>query len=351
MKLALVTTGGTIVSTRAADTGLAAASLGGAALLAAIAPFGRVADVEIVDAIRVASPQIGLDDWRDLHRTLRAVLARDDIAGAVITHGTATMEETAWFLDLTLDSAKPVVMTGAQRNASEPDTDGPRNLFNALRICEACAADGAAGSGIGVVVALNDSVHAAREVTKGQTLNVETFHSGTWGALAQVRADRVVFHRRPLRRLHLPLHDAPLPPVAIVPMYVGAGRESIDAAVAGGAQGVVVEAIASGHVNAALQAGIFAALARGVPVVVATRIPSGGTRVGYSFPGSSFHLVEHGAVLSDDLSPWKARILLMLALQNGWTSQAALQGLYGAESVPAASSAQPSSPLSGTSPP
>ena len=344
MKLALITTGGTIVSTKAADTGLASARLGGSALLAGIAAFGRVADVEVIDALRVSSPQIGLSDWCALHKTVDAVLARDDIAGAVITHGTATMEETAWFLDLTLHTAKPVVMTGAQRNASEPDADGPRNLFNALRVCEAVAAS-ADGVGVGVVVALNDSVHAAREVTKSQTLNVETFNSGVWGSLGQVRADRVVFHRQRLRRLHLPLQDKALPPVAIVPMYVGAGRESIDAAVAGGAQGVVVEAIASGHVNATLQDGIFAALERGVPVVVATRIPSGGTRVGYDFPGSSFNLVGRGAVLSDDLSPWKARILLMLAVQNGWRSQHTLQGLFGAESVPATSFGEPSSVL------
>nr|WP_286197462.1 asparaginase [Variovorax boronicumulans] len=336
MTIALVTTGGTIVSQFAADTGLAAARLGGAELLGALGRFGPVGPVEVVDALKVSSPQIGLQDWCALQRTVAALLARPDIAGVVITHGTATMEETAWFLDLTLAADKPVVLTGAQRNASEPDSDGPRNLYNALGVCAAARPLGA-----GVMVALNDSVHAAREVAKTQTLNVETFQSGLWGALGQVRAGRVVFHRQPLRRLHVPLRDAPLPAVPIVPMYVGATRALVDAAVAGGAQGLVVEAIASGHVNQSLQDGILDALAAGVPVVVATRIPHGGTRVGYSFPGASHHLVAGGAVLSEDLSPWKARILLMLALQQGWRTPAALQGLFADDRVPAVESGPP----------
>lgn len=329
MSIALVTTGGTIVSQAAQGTGLAAPAFGGAALLDAVSCFGTVGTVEVIDALRVSSPLIGLDDWRSLHATVQRVIDREDIDGIVITHGTATLEETAWFLDLTLATTKPVVITGAQRNASEPDTDGPRNLYNAIRFCEA-----AAGSLEGVMVALNDSIHAAREVAKTQTLNVETFASGTWGALGHIRAGRVVLHRKPLRRLHVPLRAAPLPRVAIVPMYVGATGELVDAAVKAGMDGIVVEATASGHVNAAMYESLVQALAADIPVVVSTRIPSGGTRIGYSFPGSSHSLVERGAVLSDDLSPWKARILLMLALQQGWRSREALHALYADERVP-----------------
>lgn len=329
MTLALITTGGTIVSRNAPGTGLAAPVLDGDALLQAIAHFGALGAVEVVDTIRVPSPLIGLDDWRQLQASVQRMLERPDIAGAVITHGTATMEETAWFLDLTLDSTKPVVMTGAQRNASEPDSDGPRNLYNALKICEA-----AAGVHGGVVVALNETVHAAREVTKSQTLNVETFNSGIWGSLAQVRGGRVIYHRTPVRRLHVPLRDQPLPDVVIVPMYVGASDGLVRAAVRAGAQGIVVEATASGHVNVAMHGALSEALADGVPVVLSTRIPSGGTRLGYSFTGSSHSLVEQGAVLSDDLSPWKARILLMLALQNGWKNPEALEGLFARDALP-----------------
>jgi len=330
MAIALITTGGTIVSQKAADSGLAAPTLGGEALLKAIEGFGKTGPIQVFDSFRVPSPLIGLEQWRALYDLSRATLQRSDIDGAVITHGTSTMEETAWFLDLTLATQKPVVLTGAQRNASEPDSDGPRNLFNALEICSNMASRDIGG----VVIALNDSIHAAREVTKSQTLNVETFQSGTWGSLGQCRAGRVIFHREPLRRLHVPLLDAPLPQVFIVPMYVGAGRELVDAAVSSGAQGIVVQAIASGHVNEAMHDGLVHALESGVSVVLSTRIPSGGTRVGYSFTGSSHTLVSRGAVLSDDLSPWKARILLMLALQNGWNQPETLHGLFAHEAIP-----------------
>ncbi|ALM83521.1 asparaginase [Bordetella sp. N] len=341
MAIALITTGGTIVSERAATSGLAAPTLGGEALLASIAAFGPAGErpqVQVFDSFRVPSPLIGLEEWRRLHALTQEVLERPDIEGAVVTHGTSTLEETAWFLDLTLDTVKPVVLTGAQRNASEPDSDGPRNLFNALTICAAMAARRIQG----VVVALNDSIHAAREVTKSQTLNVETFNSGVWGSLGHVRAGRVIFHREPLRRLHLALLPDELPSVFIVPMYVGAGGELIEAAVARGARGIVVQGIASGHVNAAMHDALVDALDAGVSVVLATRIPSGGTRVGYSFKGSSHTLVSKGAVLSDDLSPWKARILLMLALQNGLRCPQALGRLFADDEVPVSSVDAPS---------
>ena len=336
MAVALITTGGTIVSQHTGGSSLAEPTLNGQALLDAIGIFGRIGAVEVFDTIRVPSPQIGLEDWRTLQGLVQELLDRQDINGAVITHGTSTMEETAWFLDLTLFTDKPVVMTGAQRNASEPDSDGPRNLFNAIMICNEMALRKMGG----VVVALNDGIHAAREVAKSQTLNVETFNSGTWGALGHVRGGRVFFHRAPLRRLHVPLRAQSLPKVVIVPMYVGAQGDLVEAAVAGGAAGIVVQSVASGHVNASMHEALVEALARGVPVVLATRIPSGGTRVGYRFAGSSHSLVSEGAVLSDDLSPWKARILLMLAIQSGWP-RAALDGLFARDVIPAYSAELP----------
>ncbi|MBU4612776.1 asparaginase [Achromobacter sp. GG226] len=321
---ALMTTGGTIVSRIDPATGLANAVLSGDDLLAALAPYGDVGPVEIHDVVRVSSPQIGLDDWRALHDGLQAVLAREDVEGAVVTHGTATLEETAWFLDLTLATDKPVVVTGAQRNASEPDFDGPRNLFNALQICRTPAARGK-----GVMVALNGNVNAARQVTKSHTLDVETFQSGEWGYLASVVRNAVIFRRSPEPRLHVPLGEGAWPDVPIVPMYVGATGAAVRAAVAEGAQGLVIEAVASGHVNEALFEAVLQALEAGVPVVIATRIPRGHTRVGYGFAGSSALMTERGAVLAGDLSPWKARILLMLAIQGGQTDTAALRGLFG----------------------
>ena len=182
----------------------------------------------------VASPQIEPRHWVEIHAKLQALLDQDDIVGAVVTHGTATLEETAWFLDLTLVTGKPVVVTGAQRNASESDFDGPRNLREALRICQSPDA-----CGRGVLVALNSHINAAREVTKTHTLDVETFQSNEWGYLGAVLHDRIVFHRRPERRLHLPLASGPLPRVEIVSMYAGADGAMVDAAADSGARGLV----------------------------------------------------------------------------------------------------------------
>jgi L-asparaginase len=323
-RCALVTTGGTIVSRIDENTGLAMPVLSGSELLQTLQGLADVGDLEVIDYIRVASPQISPSHWVGLHARIQALVDREDIAGVVVTHGTSTLEETAWFLDLTLSTEKPVVLTGAQRNVSEAGFDGPRNLLAALRVCRADDA-----RGLGVLVVLNDHVNAAREVTKTHTIDVETFQSGEWGYLGSLVKDRVLFHRRPLRRLHLPLLSTELPAVEIVSMYAGATGAMARAAVDTGARGVVVQAVASGHVNEAMQEAIFEVLERGTPVVVSTRIPKGGTRLGYGFAGSSQQLTQAGAVLSGDLSAWKARIVLMLAIQAGRTKPEELRLMFG----------------------
>src|SRR3712207_3766772 len=140
--------------------------------------------------------------WAALTRAVQDALARPEVAGVVVSHGTDTLEETAWWLDLTVGSDKPVVLIGAQSNASEPDFDGPRNLLNAVRI-----ATDPASAGKGVVLAMNGQINAARDVAKTHTTNVETFQSGQWGLLGAVDPDRVVWARAPLRRQHLPIRS------------------------------------------------------------------------------------------------------------------------------------------------
>lgn len=318
-RCALITTGGTIVSRIDPATGLAMPVMSGGELLDTLRGFGDPGEVEVHDFCRIASPQLGPEHWVGLHALAQSLARRDDIDGIVVTHGTATLEDTAWFLDVTLATAKPVVVTGAQRNASAPDFDGPRNLLTALKICRTPAA-----RGLGVLVALNEHINAAREATKSHTVDVETFQSGEWGYLGSVVNEKVTFHRAPLRRLHIPLAADTLPAVEIVSMYPGASGALVRAAAECGARGIVVQAVASGHVNAAMEDAIRDVLARGVAVAVSTRIPRGGTRMGYGFPGSSQRLVEAGAVLAGDLSPWKARIVLMLALQGGPAAPAEL---------------------------
>ncbi len=322
-RIALLTTGGTIVSKVDTSTGLAMPVLSGEDLLLTLEGFVDTKSIEIHDIARVASPHIEPSHWMALHATIEMLIQRADIAGIIVSHGTSTLEETAWFLDLTVRTDKPIVVIGAQRNASAIDFDGPRNLFNALKICGTDAARGK-----GVLVALNDHINAAREATKTHTIDVETFQSGEWGYLGSIVDDRVIFHRTPMRRVHVPLVTKTLPTVEIVSMYAGATGGLVDAAISLGARGLIVQAVASGHVNQAMYEAILRALQQKVPVVIATRIPRGGTRAGYGFAGSSQLLVNAGAVLSNDLSAWKARILLMLALQGGAVSSDDLAALF-----------------------
>ena len=157
-------------------------ALSGEDLLATVPDIAKYARVEVVNVANVPSGYMEPVLWSSLTKQVRAALARSDVAGAVVSHGTDTLEETAYWLDLTVDSDKPVVLIGAQRNASESDFDGPRNLLNAVRI----AVD-AQSRGKGAVIALNDRINAAREVTKAHTSNVETFESGDAGFLGEVR--------------------------------------------------------------------------------------------------------------------------------------------------------------------
>jgi L-asparaginase len=285
-------------------------ALSGEELLAKTPELRQLADLEVEEFSRVASPHLGPGHWVELHRRVENALRREEVTGVVISHGTALMEETAWFLDLTISDQKPVVLVGAQRNASAPDFDGPSNLVDGVRVSISPAA-----RGNGVMVVLNHHINAAREATKTHTFDVETFKSGEWGYLGNVAPEGVVFHRAPRRRQHLPLLTRTLPVVEVVSMYAGATGALVLAA-SEYAKGIVVQAVGAGHVNQPMFDAITQAIGNGVKVVIATRIPSGGVRSSYGFVGSSARLKQAGAILGSDLSAIKARVLLMLALQT-----------------------------------
>ena len=228
----------------------------------------------------------------------------------IVSHGTDTLEETAWFLDLTVSSRKPVVLIGAQRNASDPDFDGPRNLLNAVKVCVSPQAQD-----LGAMVVLNNQINAARDVVKTQTANVEAFQSGTFGWLGEVWDDGVVISRLPARRQFLPITTS-LPRVDIVSMYGGADGAMIHAAVAAGAKGIVIQGLGLGNVNREVYDAVVEAISNGVCLVMSTRVQQGRARPLYGFTGGGKTLAEAGVIFADDLSPQKARILLMLALAS-----------------------------------
>jgi len=307
----LIATGGTIAMKIDPVKKAPVPAISGEDLVSTVPEIAKVARMEVLNLANVPSGYMGPELWVKLHKAVEESLARPEVAGVIVSHGTDTLEETAYFLDLTVASDKPIVLIGAQRNASEKDFDGPRNLLNAARICVSRDA-----LGKGSMIALNNQINAAREVTKTHTSDVETFKSGDYGFLGNADNDRVVFYRAPMRRQHIPLTQEKLPYVEIVTMYGGADGAMIRAAVAAGAKAIVVQALGWGNINIPMQEAVKEAIAKKVVVVISTRVPNGRVLPVYGYQGGGKVLKDLGAVMADNLSPQKARILTMLALQK-----------------------------------
>lgn len=307
----VLSTGGTIASTRSEEEGGYTSSLPGEQLLASVPGLERVARVEVRNVANVGSTNMTPALWLEVSRRANEALLRPEVAGVLVTHGTDTMEETAYFLDLTVTGEKPVILVGAMRAASEPDADGPRNLLDAARVA---VSDEARGKG--ALVVLNGEIHAAREVTKTHSLAVETFGTPEFGALGVVDADAVRFYRAPLRRQTLPVGpDMVLPTVDIVPNYVGSDGRLIRGLLAEGpVDGLVVDASGAGNIAGPLFEAVREARERGVAVVITSRTHSGRVLPLYAGSGGGTTLQDLGCIFADNLSAQKARVLLMVAL-------------------------------------
>ena len=307
----LIATGGTIAMKIDPATKAPVPAISGEDLVAIAPDIAELARIEVKNISRVASCEMSPERWVALQKEVEAALKREEVAGVIISHGTDTLEETAYFIDLAVKSDKPVVLIGAQRNASESDFDGPRNLRNAVRICVSPEAKNK-----GAMVVLNGRINAARDVTKTHTWDVETFKSGDIGELGVADIDRVLFYRAPLRRQHVPLTMNELPRIDIIYIYGGASGDLIKAAVERGAKGIVLAALGWGNISSAAYEVVKEVIKGGTPVVVSTRCWNGRVQPHYGYPGGGKTLQDAGAVFADDLSPQKARLLLMLAMQT-----------------------------------
>jgi L-asparaginase len=313
-KVAVIGTGGTICSIGKTpfdilDYGANNTMLHADELLQRFPEVLTLADVIPVRFRAVPSPNITFPDWRALLLLLdETVAATPDLKGIVILHGTASLEETAYFLSLTAKIDIPIVVVGSQRPASALSTDAGMNLANAIRTA-ACPE----AHGMGVMVLLNDEIQAARDVTKTSTFRLQTFRTADFGVLGHADGDKVVFYRKPLRRA------APdtefdvrgleaLPRVDIVYSYIGSDGTASRAFIAAGAEGIVSAGFAPGFAGAGEAAVLAEAIAsKGIVVVQSTRAGSGRTV-------RTTKLRELGFLAADNLTPQKARILLSLAL-------------------------------------
>lgn len=308
----VVATGGTIAMRHDPAAGGAVPAVTGKDLLAAVPELARVLPPErirVQDFANIPSERMRPDIWLKLARCLKGLA--ETAAGIVVLHGTDTMEETAFYLDVTLLGQTPVVLTGAQRAASDPDPDGPRNILDAARVALHPRARGR-----GVMIVMNGEIHAARRATKADTEDLDAFDSTAPPDLGRVRAGRVRFTGAAPPRVLVPFPTA-APRVDIIPMYAGADDAALKAALERGAAGLVVEAVGAGNVNQELYQGILEALARGIPVVISSRVLHGGVRPVYGYAGGGVTLMEAGAILAEDLSSPKARALLIAALGAG----------------------------------
>ena len=301
---------------------------------------GRVGVDDVIDAIRRQHPQafgaLGIDvsvvevlreggetftpvEWVTIARSVQQCVDDREVDGVVVTHGTFTAEETAYFLHLTVNTDKPVVVACSQRKHGTLGNDGGRNLLDALRVAGAPTARGR-----GVLVVLNEEIHSAREVTKTNQ-RPGGFRSGSYGILGSVEADQVTFYRTPERRHTstselLVSMDGTLPRVDIVATYAGADGVAVDALVAAGTEGLVVHGFSfSGKPHHLQRPSLERAVQAGVPVVLTNRGGDGRIPVESS----------HGFVRGDNLTAQKARVLLTLAL-TATTDQAKLQRLFDA---------------------
>src|SRR5437868_6311023 len=311
-RIAVIGTGGTISSLGAGSLDVLdypefGQKLTSEALLDRFPETRQVAEPVPITFRQVGSTAIGPKDWLELRALIHRTAGEDPgLAGFVIPHGTATLEETAFFLNLTLGIRQPVVLVGAQRPASALGTDAGMNLDNALRVAGSPDAQGK-----GVLVVLNDEIHAARDVVKTSTYRVQAFRSVDFGALGHVDGDGVHFYRAP-SRAHMP--DTPfasldltaLPRADIVYSYAGADGALVEAAVAAGARGLVSAGFAPGSPTPEQRAAFERAAKSGVVVVQCSRASG---RV-----APRRRLRESGVVAGEDFTPQKARILLMLAL-------------------------------------
>lgn len=310
-RIVIVATGGTIAGSAASATeaGYQSGAVGVDILIQAVPQLKEIADVKGEQVASIGSQDMNDEVWVKLATRVNEILASPDVDGVAITHGTDTLEETSYFLNLVIKSDKPVVMTGSMRPSTAMSADGPLNIYNAVAI----AADPGA-RGRGVLVAIDDDIHSAHDVIKRHTTDVATFSSGEAGLVGAVLFGSVVWYRMPAqvntKNSELALVPGkPLPRVDIIYAHASMSPDLIDAAIANRAKGIVIAGVGDGNMTAPAMDAVKRAIAKGVVVVRSSRTNGGIIRRNIEVNDDQI-----GTVASMELNPAKARPLLQLAL-------------------------------------
>lgn len=304
----VIFTGGTFSMKIDEETGGAVPHFSGNDLIELMPDVKELANISIYDFGKYPGPHMTPELMLTLSNKIKEFLASNNYDGIVITHGTDTLEETAYLLDLTIKTSIPIILTGSMKNSSDPDWDGPKNLKDSIYICL-----NPNSNDIGVLVSLNGEINAASEVTKTHTDDIETFHSLDFGALGFVQNNRVIFNRLP-RKLEILETEKIEINVDLLKCYAGMDDKFFRFSADSGTKGIVVEALGVGNVPPQAFEGIKYAVEKGIPVVLVSRCPAGETLDIYGYPGAGKWLHQMGVIFADYLNGQKARIKLMLAL-------------------------------------
>ncbi|MEK3953298.1 L-asparaginase [Psychrobacillus psychrotolerans] len=305
----LIHTGGTISMQVHAETG-AVVPADQNPLLIEAEKLRSLANIVEIDAFNLPSPHITPIEMMELKQLIDQYILSDNIDGVVITHGTDTLEETAYFLDLTVDTDIPIVLTGAMRSSNEIGADGLYNLLSAIQVA---SSDDAKMKG--VLVVLNDEIHTAENVTKTHASNVSTFQSPQYGPIGFISKSIVHFHHSPNHRLVFPIEHIDKK-VALFKVYAGMEPDLLQASIDLGYDGIVLEGLGQGNVPPRLVSVIEETLNKGIPIVLVSRCFNGIAQDVYGYKGGGKGLKDAGVIFAQGLNGQKARLALLIALNH-----------------------------------
>lgn len=308
-KVSLITTGGTIASKEISKGLLKSGAISGREL-AALCQLPEEIEVNVIDVFQLPSMHIGFDEMKIIKQAIDKEMQDDSVDGIVVTHGTDTLEETSYFLDLTVEDERSVVVTGSQRSPDEVGTDVYSNLRNSIYV----SVDETL-RGVGTVVVFNERIYSAKYVKKVHSSNLQGFDSFGHGYLGIIDNDVVSVYQKPISREVHPLNES-LPKVDIIKCYSGQDGSLIDLLVESGSKGIILEAAGRGQVSPHMVGAIERAVNKGITVVLTTSAEEGNAYPSYGYPGSAHDLLLKGVLLGSDYDSKKARIKLAVMLSG-----------------------------------
>lgn len=307
-KVAIVFTGGTISMTVDEKIGAAIPSLSGEQIMSMVTNIDKLANIEVINFAEIPGPHMTPEKMMELKHVVKGLLDREDLCGVIVTHGTDSLEETAYFLDLTVNTDKVLVITGAMKSSDELGYDGASNLAAAV-----CTAISDKAKGKGGLLVMNNEVNLASEATKTNTMTLDTFKSLSYGPLGIIDGNELILSRNIVYRQNIET-DKVESNVDLIKACAGMDDRLIKLSVDSGSKGLVIEAMGRGNIPPKMYEGVKYAREKGIPVVIVSRCHTGRVFDSYGYLGSGRDLRNIGCIFGGDLPGQKARIKLMLSL-------------------------------------